>query len=116
MLNLEWESQFVHNFRPELTQNIPAGVAGDVDGNASRRRANSTIIAGMIRVAQRYGRDGSQPLGIVERGVAGISMRNEHVRQRVAKPLAACPITPAVIAGVLLEDDGKNERVEEVAG
>src|SRR5689334_8605914 len=58
----EGKSQLVRYLRPELAQHVPSNITGHAEANPVCRGTKSPRISGMIKVAERLGRDRPHPL------------------------------------------------------
>jgi len=114
--NAERELECAHDFRPELAQDVKAGIRCQVDGNTPACRARAALVSGMIGVAQCDMRGGPQPLGEVEHGTSAVRVRDKKVPDCMAYATARAAIPLAVVAGVLAKNDGESKGVEEVTG
>src|SRR4029077_19393675 len=49
----EWQVKFLSDFRPIFSENVPRHIIGDAVTHTAGGRAKTTLISGMIKVAQR---------------------------------------------------------------
>src|SRR5437016_6385331 len=92
------------NLRPEFPGHIEGHVGADADPGPFRYGAKSPLVIRMIHIAQSLGAGGSEPFRVIGHKVAGITVRDEGVAQRISEPLIEGAMPHAVIARILMEN------------
>jgi len=115
-MGAERQLELACDFRPVLAKHVPCHVIGDTIADAAGGGAKAPWVSGMIKIAQRFRAYGRKPLRIIRHELAGITLRNKPVRQRVAKARLRGALSQTVVTRVLAEESGIKKDAEEVAG
>src|SRR5579871_104159 len=78
----ERQMKFVGYLGPEFAHDVPAHICADAPAGPAGQGLDVALVSRMIEVADLLGACRSQPFGIIEHQVSGITMRYKDVTQR----------------------------------
>jgi hypothetical protein len=112
----KWQIEFSRHFGPELPQNIETHILHDGESHSRCDRRGSTLVAGMVSVAQDDGACSAKPFRRVEHARAIDAVGDERMSHGMEQPFPKGTVCHAVVARVFGKDHWKREILKKLGG
>src|SRR5579864_1255025 len=105
--------EFAANVWPELMQQVLTGIAQKSEADACPDRVHTLALAGNIKIGNGTRCGNAEDAGRVESLAAAVRARDQHAAHGVQSALEERQVRIAEISGVLPQQRGKKEALEE---